>query len=230
MSNKMKLLLPSTMARAGWDVVKARADIEAVPFEQNMPTTAFHALLRDAHGVALGLTPFAEPELKASPNLRVVARHGVGYDTVDVPALTRRNIPLMVTGIANSPSVAEQALFFMFALAKRGAAMHAMVRDGRWADRLSELPVDLFGKTVLVIGFGRIGSRLAKVCLALGMSVLVYDPYVSAQAVKVAGCTSVADLDAALPRADFVTVHCPKSKETIDMFDAARLTRMKSSA
>ena len=230
MSNKMKLLIPSTMARAGWDVVKARADIEAVPFEQNMPTTAFHALLRDAHGVALGLTPFAEPELKAAPNLRVVARHGVGYDTVDVPALTRRNIPLMVTGIANSPSVAEQALFFMFALAKRGAAMHAMVRDGRWADRLSELPVDLFGKTVLVIGFGRIGSRLAKVCLALGMSVLVYDPYVSAQAVKAAGCTSVADLDAALPRADFVTVHCPKSKETIDMFDAARLTRMRSSA
>ena len=124
------------------------------------------------------------PSLKAAPNLRVVARHGVGYDTVDVPALTRHNIPLMVTGIANSPSVAEQALFFMFALAKRGAAMHALVRENRWADRLSALPVDLFGKTVLVIGFGRIGSRLAKACLALGMSVLVYDPYVSASAIR----------------------------------------------
>jgi len=230
MSNKMKLLLPSTMAHAGWNVVKARADVEAVPFEHNMPTTAFHALLRDAHGVALGLTPFAEPELKAAPDLRVVARHGVGYDTVDVAALTSHNIPLMVTGIANSPSVAEQALFFMLTLAKRGATMHDMVRDGRWADRLSALPVDLFGKTVLVIGIGRIGSRLAKACLALGMSVLVYDPYVTPQAISAAGCVPVVDLDAALPRADFVSVHCPKSKETIDMFDAVRLARMKSTA
>ena len=229
-NNKMKLLLPSTMARAGWDVVKARADIEAIPFEFNMPTSAFHALLRDAHGVALGLTPFAEAELQAAPNLRVVARIGVGYDTVDVAALTRHNIPLMVTGTANSPSVAEQALFFIFALAKRGAALHAMVREGRWADRLKELPVDLFGKTVLVVGFGRIGTRISKACLALGMSVIVYDPYVVATAVTTAGCVPVGELDAALTHADFVTIHCPKNSETMGMFNAARFARMKSSA
>ena len=229
-NNKMKLLLPSTMARAGWDVVKARADIEAIPFEFNMPTSAFHALLRDAHGVALGLTPFAEAELQAAPNLRVVARIGVGYDTVDVAALTRHNIPLMVTGTANSPSVAEQALFFIFALAKRGAALHAMVREGRWADRLKELPVDLFGKTVLVVGFGRIGTRISKACLALGMSVLVYDPYVALAAVTAAGCVPVGELDAALTHADFVTIHCPKNSETMGMFNAARFARMKSSA
>ena len=229
-NNKMKLLLPSTMARAGWDVVKARVDIEAIPFEFNLPTTAFHALLRDAHGVALGLTPFAEAELLAAPNLRVVARHGVGYDTVDVAALTRHNIPLMVTGTANSPSVAEQALFFMFALAKRGAALHAMVREGRWADRLKELPVDLFGKTVLVVGFGRIGTRISKACLALGMSALVYDPYVAVAAVTAAGCVPVGELDAALAHADFVTIHCPKNSETIGMFNATRFARMKSSA
>jgi len=229
-NNKMKLLLPSTMARAGWDVVKARVDIEAIPFEFNMPTPAFHALLRDAHGVALGLTPFAEAELQAAPNLRVVARVGVGYDTVDVAALTRHNIPLMVTGTANSPSVAEQALFFMLALAKRGARLHAMVREGRWADRLKELPVDLFGKTVLVVGFGRIGKRISKACLALGMTVLVYDPYVAAKAVTAAGFVPVGELDAALTHADFVTIHCPKNSETMGMFNAARLARMKSSA
>ena len=80
MHTKLKLLLPSTTARAGWDVVRARTDVEAIPFESNMPTPAFHALLHDAHGVALGLTPFAEAELRAAPNLRVVARHGVGYE------------------------------------------------------------------------------------------------------------------------------------------------------
>ncbi len=229
-NDKMKLLLPSTMARAGWELANKRADIEAIPFEFNMPTPAFHALLRDAHGVALGLTAFAEAELQAAPDLRVVARIGVGYDTVDVAALTKHHIPLMVTGTANSPSVAEHALFLMLTLAKRGPALHAMVREGRWADRLKELPVDLFGKTLLVIGFGRIGRRISKACLALGMSVLAYDPYVAAKAVTTVGCVPVGDLDAALAHADFVTIHCPKNGETIGMFNGARLARMKSSA
>jgi D-3-phosphoglycerate dehydrogenase len=227
---KKKVLLPAMMARAGWDVIKNRDDVEAGAFEFNIPTPAFHALLRDVDGVALGLTPFGEAELKAAPNLRVVARHGVGYDSVDVAALTRHNVPLMVTGIANSPSVAEHALFLMLALAKRGASMHAIVQEGRWGDRLTELPVDLFGKTLLVVGFGRVGTRIAKFCLALGMTVLVYDPYVQAEAIAAAGCSPVTGLDAALPRADFVTIHCPKTDETRGMFNAARLARMKPTA
>jgi D-3-phosphoglycerate dehydrogenase len=230
-TTKKKLLLPSTMARAGWEVLEKRSDIEAIPYDASMPTAAFHALLADADGVALSLTPFGEAELKAAPKVRVVARHGVGYDAVDVAALTRRGIPLMVTGTANSPSVAEQALSFMLALAKRGARMHEMVKDGHWADRLAEeLPVDLFGKTLLVVGFGRIGTRIAKACLALGMTVRVYDPYVAAPVITAAGCVPESDLDAALPRADFVTIHCPKTPETVGMFNAARLARMKATA
>jgi D-3-phosphoglycerate dehydrogenase len=228
---KKKLLLPSTMARAGWDVLAARRDIEAIPFGLDIATGQFHRLLADADGVGLGLTPFGEAELAAAPKVRAVARHGVGYDSVDVAALTRRGVPLLTTGIANSPSVAEQALYLMLALAKRGPYMDGLVRAHRWADRLTgELPVDLFGKTVLVVGFGRIGTRIAKACLALGMSVRVYDPYVEATAVAAAGCTPERDLDAALPHADFVTIHCPKTPETTGMFDAQRLSRMRASA
>ena len=230
MKTKKKLLLPATMARAGWDVIKNRDDMEAIAYDVNIAAPAFHALLRDADGVALSLTPFGEAEVKAAPNLRVVARHGVGYDSVDVAALTRHNIPLMVTGIANSPSVAEQALYFMLALAKRGAPLDAMVKESRWADRFAQLPVDLFGKTVLIIGFGRIGTRVAKSCLAIGMTVLVYDPYVQAAAVTAAGCSPVSELNAVLSRADFVTIHCPKTDETRGMFDAARLRQMKPTA
>ena len=92
------------------------------------------------------------------------------------------------------------------------------------------MPADLFGKTVLIIGFGRIGTRTAKACLALGMTVRVYDPYVAASAITAAGCTPEGDLDAALPHADFVTIHCPKTPETTGMFDASRLSRMRASA
>jgi D-3-phosphoglycerate dehydrogenase len=83
---------------------------------------------------------------------------------------------------------------------------------------------------VLIVGFGRIGTRTAKRCLAMEMNVLIYDPYKGAADIKAAGCEPVADLDAALPRADFVSVHCPKTPETVGMFNAARLKRMKPSA
>lgn len=231
MATPRKLLLPAPMARAGWDLLAERSDVAAVPFELNMPTEAFHALLADAEGVGLITTPFGEGEIRAGPKLRVVARLGVGYDRVDVSALTRRGIPLMVTGDANSPSVAEHALYFMLELTKRGAEFNTMVRGGRWMERKTgSLPLDLFGKTVLVVGFGRTGTRIARACLALGMSVHVYDPYVETAAIRAAGCTPEGALDAALPHADFVTLHCPRTAETQGMFDAARLARMKPSA
>jgi D-3-phosphoglycerate dehydrogenase len=231
MANTRKLLLPAVMARAGWDLLAKRGDVQAVPFDVNTPTTAFHALLADAEGVALIATPFGEAEIRAGPRLRVVARLGAGYDRVDVPALTRHGILLMVTGDANSPSVAEQALHFMLEFAKRGAALNAMVREHRWMDRWAEpLPVDLFRKTLLVVGFGRTGTRIAKACVALGMTVRVYDPYVEPVAIASAGCMPEGDLDAALPHADFVTLHCPKTPETLAMFNAARLARMKPTA
>src|SRR6185295_6077295 len=96
--------------------------------------------------------------------------------------------------------------------------------------RLTAVPVDLYQKTVLIVGFGRIGTRSAKRCQAMEMNVLIYDPYVAAAAVKAAGCEPVASLDEALPRADFVSIHCPKTPETVAMFNAARLARMKPTA
>ncbi|MGH6738429.1 MAG: NAD(P)-dependent oxidoreductase, partial [Bradyrhizobium sp.] len=118
----------------------------------------------------------------------------------------------------------------MLTLAKRAVEMHALVKDGAWATRLGKLPYDLFGKTVLIVGFGRIGTRTAKRCLAMEMNVQVYDPYKSATEIKAAGCEPVADLDKALSRADFVSIHCPKTPETIGLFNAARLKLMKPTA
>jgi D-3-phosphoglycerate dehydrogenase len=232
-SNKKKILITQTMAPGGRALLGEREDIELVEFPNLISSADFEAMLQahaPVHGVALGATRFGEAELEAAKDIKVVTRIGVGYDAVDVPALSRRKIPLMVVGSANSPSVAEQALFMMLTLAKRAAEMHALVRDGQWSTRLGKLPYDLFGKTVLLIGFGRIGTRTAKRCLAMEMNVLVYDPYKPAKEIKAAGCEAVDDLDAALPRADFVSIHCPKTPETVGMFNADRLKRMMPSA
>ncbi len=233
-TNKKRLLVPDIFGMAGLDVLKRRDDVEVATFPGTTPTPAFIARLQElgeVNGVALGGTPFGAAERDAAKGLQVVARIGVGYDAVDVPALTAGRIPLMVAGTANSASVAEHAVFLMMTLAKRAAHFHAMVQEGRWgADRMKHLPVDLLGKTLLIVGFGRIGTRTAKRTLAMEMNVLVYDPYVKPEAIRAAGCEPVADLDAALPRADFVTIHCPKTPETVGMLDARRLGLMKPSA
>ena len=232
-TNKKKIFITESMSQQGRVLLKARDDIELVEFPNMISAQDFEAMLKaraPVHGVALGATRFGEPELEASKDMKVVTRIGVGYDAVDVPALSRRKIPLMVAGTANSPSVAEQALFMMLTLAKRAVEMHSIVKDGKWGHRLGMLPYDLFGKTVLIVGFGRIGTRTAKRCLAMEMNVEVYDPYKAAAEIKAAGCEPVSDLDASLPRADFVSIHCPKTSETIGMFNAARLKRMKPTA
>jgi D-3-phosphoglycerate dehydrogenase len=232
-TNKKKIFITQTMSPSGRALLTQRDDIELVEFPNLISASDFAALLKQhapVHGVALGATRFGEAELEAAGDMKVVTRIGVGYDAVDVAALSRRKVPLMVVGIANSPSVAEHALFMMLMLAKRANEMHALVREGKWAARLGKLPYDLFGKTLLIVGFGRIGTRTARRCLAMEMNVLVYDPYKSTEEIKAAGCEAVSDLDAALPRADFVSLHCPKTPETVGMFNAARLRRMKPSS
>jgi D-3-phosphoglycerate dehydrogenase / 2-oxoglutarate reductase len=232
-TNKKKILITESFSQKGRVLLRERDDIEMVEFPNMISAGEFEAMLKQhapVHGVALGATRFGEPELDASGGMEVVTRIGVGYDAVDVPALSRRKVPLMVAGTANSPSVAEQALFMMLTLAKRATEMHSIVKDGTWGHRLGKLPFDLYGKTVLIVGFGRIGTRTAKRCLAMEMQVLVYDPYKPEADIKAAGCERVGDLDEALPRADFVSIHCPKTPETVGMINAARLQRMKPAA
>jgi D-3-phosphoglycerate dehydrogenase len=234
-TNKKKVLYTDSMGTNGIEVLRSRGDVEAIPFNYFMKGAEYQDLLKShapVHAVILGATPFGVAEHVASNGIEVVARTGVGYDAIDIPAMTERKIPVMIAGTANSPSVAEQAMSFMLTLARKGPQLTRLVAEGRWADRLKPQYVvsDMFEKTVLIVGFGRIGTRTAKRCLAMEMTVLVYDPYVEPEAIRTAGCEPVSNLDAALPRADFVTIHCPKTAETIGLFNAARLKKMKPTA
>src|SRR5580704_7135547 len=228
--NRKKIMVPKTMSKAGWAVIEARDDVEGVEFVPTIPKAEFHKVLEECSGICLGMQPFSDPELDAAPMLEVVSRIGVGYDAVDVPALTRRNIPLMIGGTSNSVSVAEAGVFLTMSLARRGAQMNALVREGRWHDRYKEMPVDLYGKTVLIVGFGKIGTRSARRFAAMETNVLVYDPYMYSETIRGMGYEPIADLDVGVARADFITIHCPKTPETVGLFNAARLAKMKRTA
>jgi D-3-phosphoglycerate dehydrogenase / 2-oxoglutarate reductase len=225
-----RVLLPRSLAQAGWTIIDNRSDIDATLFDDEASPESLRPELRHTEGIALGHTYFGAAEIAAAPRLQVVARIGVGFDSVDVAALTRRRIPLMMTDTENSASVAEHTIGFMLALAKKIIEMDATVRSGLWHDRLSRGHTDLYGKTALIIGFGRIGMRTAMRCVAMEMHTFVYDPHVPAVQVRAAGCEPIDNLSAAIEQADFVCILCPKTKETSPLFSEALISRMKKTA
>ncbi len=227
-TNKRKVMLPHTMGQQGIEVMQARDDIETIIYPAGIGQAELLPQLTDIAGIALSGTPFRQREMDASPAMQAVARIGVGYDAVEVPALTARRVPLLTAGTANSTSVAEQAFNLIIALAKKNWAMDALVKEDRWTQRHGTPPMELSGKTILIVGFGRIGTRTARRCAAFDMTVLIHDPYIKQDNVRSAGYQIADDLDAALPRADIVCIHCPKSSETIGMFDSRRLGLMKT--
>jgi D-3-phosphoglycerate dehydrogenase len=224
--NRKKILIPLGIPEAGLALIKARDDIDYEILEKPTPAE-FRAKLKGVHGVTLRVTGFNADDAAMATDLLAVARLGVGYDNVDIAACTDRKIAVMIAGIANSVSVAEQAMFFILALAKRHAEMDAMVRGERWSDRFSTLPADIAGKTVLVVGCGRIGSRVIRRATAFDMNVLAYDPYMRSDTIRMFGAEPVTDLHAALGRADFVTLHCPKTPETVGLIGRHELAAMR---
>lgn len=188
------------------------------------------AAVRDADAIIVRMTPIDEELLEAAPRLRIVSRHGVGYDTVDVAALTRRGIPLTVTGDVNSGAVAEHTMALILALAKRIPEYDSATRSGNFAIRDSFSALELAGRTILLLGYGRIGRKVAALAAAFGMRVLVYDPFVEAAQIAEQGYAFERDLHSALGKADFVTVHLPKTAETTHLIDAAALSAMRREA
>ena len=210
---KKRIMVQMPLTDGICSVLDDRKDVEAVQFTQLSEDNILqHVGEYDA--AILSITPFTARIIDKADKMQIVARHGVGYDAVDVPALTKKGIPLAVVGTANSVTVAEHALFFILALAKRAILFDREVRKGNWDIRYDHIGYDIADKKVLVLGLGRIGRRLVPMLNAMGMKVFVYDPYVLQDSIVTSGATPVEDWRAALPDMDFVSVNCPKNEET----------------
>ena len=185
---------------------------------------------RDVHAIIARASPVTRAIIDAAAELRVVSRHGVGYDSVDVARLTERGIPLTIAIAANALSVAEHTLYLILALAKRGFTFDREVKRGNFEVRATLRGADIAGKSLLVVGFGRTGTRVARFARAFDMKVFVYDPYIDQSTIPAAGCAAVDDYFSILPRMDMVTMHCPLTEETRGMIAERELDAMKPSA
>ena len=190
-------------------------------------------LIRQAHGLILrtGITITREL-IEAAGQLMVISRTGGGLDNVDVTAASEHGIIVTSNLGVNTISVAEHVLSLMLALSKRLWALDHAVRHGNFGIRYQNLPRDIHGKTIGLVGFGRIGCELGKICRqAFGMQVVAYDPYLVEEKKKeYQSWVSMVALEELLAASDFVSIHVPLTAETRNLVDDAELSRMKSDA
>lgn len=168
------------------------------------------------HGAIVRTAPFTREIIESADELEVIGRHGVGVDNIDIEAAPRRRIPVVYTPNANMVSVAEHTIGFILALTKRLFISDKATREGNFAIREECAAIDLEGKTLGIIGLGRVGSTLAKKCkAAFDMKVIVYDPYLSSQKVKEMGISLCHNLSELLKESDIVSIHAPLTKECV---------------
>lgn len=224
-----KILLLQPIHEAGMALLRQRNDVQIAIASGISEETQIREA-RDAHAIIARATPVTREIIDAAGALCVVSRHGVGCDNVDVARLTARGIPLTITIEANALSVAEHTLYLILALAKRGLAFDRAVHRGDFDIRSTLRGADVAGKSLLIIGFGRTGSRVSGFARAFNMKVFAYDPYIDQSLISSASCNATDDYLAALPDMDVITLHCPLTAETRGMIGAVHLDAMKPSA
>ena len=186
--------------------------------------------LKDVDGILLRTTRLDKEILQHCDNLKIISRHGVGYDNVDLDFLNENKIALCITSTSNAVSVAEHVLSFFIYLTKKLSLSDSLVKEGNFEKR-SELPnfFELYKKKVLIIGFGRIGKEVAKRCLGFDMEVYVYDPFLDNEIIIRNQCIPI-EKNQGLAIADFITIHLPLNGDTKNFISQTELNQMKKNS
>jgi D-3-phosphoglycerate dehydrogenase len=220
----MRVLVAEKIGASGIDLLREHFDVDTA-----FDTEGFDLAARVAEydGVLIrSATDFSAELIERATNLKVIGRAGVGVDNVDVPAATRRGIVVVNAPQSNVVTAAEHTVAMLLALARNIPQAHAALVAGRW-DRSKYSGVELDGKTLGILGFGRIGQLVAERAKSFGMRILAYDPFVSAERYREMGVDKAATSDDVYAEADFLTLHLPKTPETEGWLDAAALAKCK---
>ncbi len=223
----MKILVADALAEAG---VAALSEHHEVDVKTGLSKAELLLVVPGYHAIVVrSATTIDADIIAAATDLRVVARAGVGLDNVDVDAATRAGVIVCNAPQSNVVSAAEHTMGMLLAVARNIPQAHAALMEGRW-ERSSWKGTELTGKTLGVLGLGRIGTLVATRAAAFGMSILAYDPYITHERANRIGATLAATVDEVTEQADFVTIHLPRNADTVNLINADRLSRMKPTA
>ena len=182
----------------------------------------------ECDGISIRTAKLPAEVIRGAKNLKIISRHGVGYDNIDLEAAKEKNITISITATANAVAVAEHVMFMLLNISKRKDMYDKTVKSGRFNDR-NKLPktIEIWNKNILIMGFGRIGKSLIKRCIGFEMNVYVYDPFVSKEEIESFGGKKIEDLKEGVKKMDALTLHMPLNEKTKNIINYDVLKNMK---
>lgn len=222
-----KILVIQPIHEAGIELLKNNSNYE---FEivENVDPEFLKSKIKDCDGVSIRTAKLTGDVIQEAEKLKVISRHGVGYDNIDLEASKQKNLTLAITATANAVAVAEHVMFMLLSISKRKNMYDNTVKEGNFSDR-NKLPktVEIWNKNILIAGFGRIGQALIKRCLGFEMKVFVYDPFVPKNIIEKLGGIKVDSLEEACKDMDAISLHIPLNNKTKNIINYNLLKTMK---
>ncbi len=225
--SKKKILIIQHIHEAGIKLLTDNSNYEYEILE-NLEAQDIKSKISNCDAISIRTAKLSGELINCSKNLKIISRHGVGYDNIDLAASKEKNITLAITATANAIAVAEHVLFMLLNIAKRKSMYDDSVKSGNFSNR-NKLPktIEIWNKNILIAGFGRIGQCLIKRCKGFEMNVFVYDPFVSKEVVESLGGKKVENLEDSIKNMDAVSLHVPLNDKTKNLINYNLLRTMK---
>ena len=227
MSNKKKILIIESIHKSGIDLLENNSNFD---FEiiDDLSKENLKNKIKDCDGVSLRTAKLNDEIISAGKKLKIISRHGVGYDNIDLNSAKINNITIAITATANAVAVSEHVMFMLLNIAKRKSMYDKSVKSGNFINR-NKLPktMEIWKKNILIAGFGRIGQNLIKRCLGFEMNVFVFDPFVSKEKVELLGGKKADDLVEIVKSMDVISLHMPLNNKTKNVINYDLLKTMK---
>ena len=223
-----KILVIQPIHEAGIKLLESNPNYEFEVVE-NVDPEFLKSKIKDCDGASIRTAKLTSDVIEAANNLKIISRHGVGYDNIDLEASKKNNLTLAITATANAVAVAEHVMFMLLNISKRKNMYDDTVKNGKFSDR-NKLPktVELWSKNILIAGFGRIGQALIKRCLGFEMNVFVYDPFVSKDVIEKLGGIKVESMEDTCKDMDAISLHIPLNDKTKNIINYDLLKTMKN--
>jgi len=227
MSNKKKILIIQKVHEKGMELINNHPNFD-VEVTDDTSEENLKSKIKDCDGASIRIAKLSGDVINEAKNLKIISRHGVGYDNIDLKTAKERDIKIAITANANAVTVAEHVMFVLLNIAKRRELYHTTVKEGNFKDR-NKLPktIEVWKKNFLIMGFGRIGKALIKRCLGFEMNVYVYDPFVDKDIIDKLGGKKVNNIEEAVKTMDVISLHMPLTDKTENLINYNLLKTMK---
>ena len=227
MSNKKKILIIQKVHEKGMELINNHPNFD-VEVTDDTSVENLKSKIKDCDGASIRIAKLSGEVINEAKNLKIISRHGVGYDNIDLKTAKERDIKIAITANANAVTVAEHVMFVLLNIAKRRELYHTTVKEGNFKDR-NKLPktIEVWKKNFLIMGFGRIGKALIKRCLGFEMNVYVYDPFVDKDIIDKLGGKKVNNIEEVVKTMDVISLHMPLTDKTENLINYNLLKTMK---